>query len=56
MADVINHLKNYKGTSNEGTYTVTFNGTCWTALEATTPPDGYASWKSYVQELGWLYS
>lgn len=56
MKSIIEHLKNYKGTSSDLTYTVKFSADCWTALEATTPPDGYDSWKSYVSDgLGWNY-
>lgn len=54
MKSVITHLANYTGTDKEGTYTVTFNGACWEALEAdSTAPDG-STWKLYVDSLGWL--
>lgn len=53
MVNVIEHLENYAGTTNAFTNTVQFNGDCWTKLEATTPPDGYDSWRGYVQDLGW---
>lgn len=51
---VVTHLKDYKGTEYEGTYTVKFHDTAWNTLEATTPPDGYTSWKDYVLNKGWL--
>lgn len=53
MKSVINHLKNYAGTSNEYAYTVKFNEACWTALEAdSTAPTG-DTWADYVFSLGW---
>lgn len=54
MKSVINHLKNYAGTSNDGTYKVTFSTARWTALEASgSAPDG-GTWKDYVvYTLGW---
>ncbi len=55
MVDIINHLANYYGTSNEGKYKVTFTSACWTALEATTPPEGFDTWKQYVSSLGWTF-
>lgn len=53
MVNVIEHLENFYGTSSAFTQTVQFNADCWTSLEATTPPDGYDSWRDYVQNLGW---
>ena len=51
MISVIKALK--KGAGKK----VTFTETCWSALEAytqKTPPQGYTSWKTYVQEyLEW---
>lgn len=53
MKSVINALKNYSGTNNEGSNTVTFTSDCWTALEAdSTAPDG-GTWQNYVESLGW---
>ena len=55
MKSVINALKNYVGTSNEGVYTVKFTDACWKELEKdSTSPTG-TTWKDYVRnELGWL--
>lgn len=53
MKSIIEHLKNYKGTSSDQTYSVTFSDDCWARLEETTPPDGYETWKDYVSDLGW---
>lgn len=53
MKSVILHLRNCAGTSDEYKYTVTFQDSCWTALEAdSTAPDG-GTWKDYVKGLGW---
>lgn len=50
---VINALKNYAGTDKELTYKLTLKSTVWTALNnAEAPPNG-ATWKEYVQSLGW---
>lgn len=53
MNSIISHLANYKGTDNENKYTIKFHDTAWATLEATTPPEGYATWKDYVMDLGW---
>lgn len=54
MKSIINHIKNYAGTSSDGTYRLTFSSTCWAALEAdSTAPDGN-NWVDYVNyTLGW---
>lgn len=61
MKDVIAHLMNYAGTSNEGTYKLTLSSTCWSNLEASGKPfdDGLTdnetmTWEEYVMSLGWL--
>ena len=56
MKSVINHLVNYKGTADDGKYTLTFHADCWDALENSNDyvtPDG-TSWRDYVESLGWL--
>ena len=55
MKNIITHLKNFIGTADELTYTITFSDDCWAALEAdSTAPDGSA-WREYIDtKLGWL--
>ncbi len=54
MKDVITHLKNFAGTSNEFTHKVTFSENCWTALEESGNTPNGTTWKEYVQNtLGW---
>ena len=54
MISVIDHLKNYAGTTTEGKCTVTFSSECWAELEKVENPYGM-TWKEYVQlVLGWL--
>lgn len=54
MKSIILHLANYKGTDNEGVYSVKFASTCWTALEADSKAPNGGTWKEYVQTtLGW---
>jgi hypothetical protein len=56
MKSIIKHLANYKGTSNESIYTVTFNAEALARLEtegATSPSGGL--WTNYINELGWNY-
>lgn len=55
MKSVINALADYSS-ENTGKYTVSFNSTCWTVLEAdSTAPDG-GTWKDYVYYTkGWNY-
>lgn len=60
MKNVIEHLKNYAGTSSEFTYSVTFSSGCLTMLEALDPatdpsPNGN-SWTQYLDDIGWLYN
>ena len=53
MKNIILHLQNYAGTNKEFLYTVSFNSTCWDALEAdSSAPDG-GTWQEYVFKLGW---
>lgn len=53
MKKAILCLKNYSGTDEEFTYTITFSDACWTALEAdSTAPNGM-TWTEYVDSLGW---
>ena len=53
MKNVISCLKDYSGTSDADTQTLTFTSTCWTALEAdSAAPDG-GTWKQYVKNKGW---
>jgi hypothetical protein len=53
MKSAIEHLKNYKGTSSDQTYSILFTDDCWARLEETTPPNGYGTWRDYVSDLGW---
>lgn len=60
MKNIISSLNNYAGTSDESKYTLTFNTSCWTALEASGKPfddglteDATLTWKNYVISLGW---
>ncbi len=51
---VIEHLKNYAGTTNESKYTVKLKSTVWDNLEASgKSPDGN-TWLEYVANKGWL--
>ena len=53
MKSIISCLKNYAGTSNDLSYSITFNDECWAALEAdSTSPNGN-TWKEHVNSLGW---
>ena len=54
MKNIISCLKDYSGTSNEFSYTVTFSSACKTALDAegNTSPNGN-TWRQYAMELGW---
>ena len=54
LKDIIEHLANYKGTQYEGQKTITFTTECWDRLEATTPPEGFSTWKAYVVSKGWV--
>ena len=50
-------LKNYVGTDKEFACTITFNPATWELLDAegeTASPNGN-SWKTYIEDLGWLY-
>jgi hypothetical protein len=56
MKSIISCLKNYAGTENEYTQTLTFPAARWTALEAdSTAPNG-DTWQEYVGSLGWNVS
>lgn len=52
---IITHLKNYKGTENELTYSVLFHANVWAKLDAegNASPNGN-TWAEYVDDLGWL--
>jgi hypothetical protein len=53
---VITHLFNYKGTTDEGVYSVTFSETTWNYLDADVgiEVDGVTySWREYISYLGW---
>lgn len=54
MKSIISALKDYSGTENEGTYSVTFSSACRTALDAEgkTSPHGN-TWREYTSDLGW---
>lgn len=55
LKSVITHLKDYAGTANEYTYTLTLKSDCWAALDAegATAPGGI-TWRDYVSNLGWI--
>ena len=53
MKSIISCLKNYKGTSDEYTNTLTFTSDCWTALESSDAPPTEDTWANYVKSLGW---
>lgn len=51
--NIISCLKNYKGTDEEFTHTLTLRELFWTKLEQSgTAPDG-GTWRDYVASLGW---
>lgn len=52
MKNIIQHLKVYDGTENDGVYKLTFSETCWQKLEKEPMPLGI-SWKEYVISKGW---
>lgn len=51
---IITHLKNYKGTEYELTYSVLFHANVWALLDAegNASPNGN-TWAEYVADLGW---
>lgn len=52
--NIINHLKNYKGTDKELTYKLTLHSTVWANLEASETASNGGTWKDYVVDvLGW---
>ena len=54
IKSIINALKNYSGTDEAKVYKLTFSAKAWNTIEATTPPEGYETWKDYVSSgLGW---
>ena len=54
MKSIISCLKDYSGTDSEDLYSVLFTDDCWNNLEAdSTAPDG-GTWRTYVDNLGWL--
>lgn len=57
MINIISHLKNNSGTDKEFKNTITFSGTCLTALDAlgNASPNGN-SWRDYAFDLGWNIS
>lgn len=54
VKSAINCLKDFTGTEYENTYKLTLATSVWTRIEETTPPNGYTSWRSYVESKGWL--
>lgn len=52
--EVLTHLTNYKGTDEDGKYTVAFSPTTWEYLNASTTPEGGA-WSDYIESKGFLY-
>ena len=53
MKNIISCLKNYKGTDNDLSYTLTFGDARWSALEADSTSPNETTWKEYVNSLGW---
>ena len=54
--NIIEHLCNYAGTTNESKYKLTLKDTSWADLnEAEAPPSG-DTWQEYVYSLGWNYA
>jgi hypothetical protein len=53
MKSIISCLKNFAGTENEYTRTLTFPTARWTALEADSAAPNGGTWKAYVGSLGW---
>lgn len=48
------HLPNYTGTENEQKFTITFHAKTWALLDGdNTAPDG-VTWRTYVDNMGWL--
>lgn len=53
IENIIDHLKDYSGTTP--TCTLTLHSSCWTRLanEGSTAPNG-KDWRTYAEEKGWL--
>lgn len=54
--NIIEHLYNFAGTTNELKYKLTLKSTCWTALNETEAPPSGETWQEYVTSLGWNYA
>ncbi len=53
---VIKALKNYIGTSNEGSYSITFKTSTWELLNADEgDSETGLSWENYIMSKGWIY-
>lgn len=53
--NIIAHLKNYKGTPNEGTYVLTLSSQTWSLLDNDTgEPETGLSWRDYIESIGWV--
>ena len=52
---IINALKNYAGTANEGTYSITFSSTTQAYLNAAGAKFNGMDWKTYMTSIGWVY-
>lgn len=51
MKNIIEHLKNHKGTAEENTYTLSFSDDCWARLNADSAPPQEDTWQLYVQNV-----
>jgi hypothetical protein len=52
--NIIETLKNYAGTDEDGTCTLTFAKAVWTRLDASgIAPPSESTWKDYVSSKGW---
>lgn len=53
--NIIDALKNYVGTDDEGKHSLKLHEDVWNALEASGASPNGNTWKEYVTDLGWLY-
>ena len=56
IINIIQHLKNYKNTTEENNYTIKFHTDSWTLLNENNdiiPDDAFETWKDYIQSIGW---
>ena len=53
MKSIISCLKDFSGTTNANTKTITFSEACWAELEASGSSPAGGTWEDYVTSLGW---